>query len=216
MLSRTRIAVAVAVVLVGAGAVLFATTRPETGPAPGRLRVDRSTALYAPIGTRRQDPRALTEQEVFGQAARLTSSGVTLERRQVTASADCAGALWGSGPAAAAGGCAQVVRASFAGSGGGVSGQYAVFDMPDAASSNRLAAALGSKGRDGFLRLAPGQPPSFDARHSRAVVRALGHFVVVNWVGPVGDETDADLIFPQIALESLGGFVQQRVLGAGG
>ncbi|MCW2877688.1 MAG: hypothetical protein JWQ95_1788 [Sphaerisporangium sp.] len=214
MLSRTWIAVAVAGALAGAGAILFAITRPETGPAPATFRGESTSALYAPIATRREDPRPLTGQEVFGQAARLTSSGVTMERRQVTASPDCAGALWGSGPAAAVSGCVQVVRASF--SGAGVSGQYAVFDMADGASADRLVAALGPKGRDGFLRLAPGQPESFDAGHSRADVRALGHFVVVNWVGPVGDEGRADLIFPEIALERLGGFIQQRVLSAGG
>ncbi|MEV7967579.1 hypothetical protein AB0O34_16570 [Sphaerisporangium sp. NPDC088356] len=216
MPSRTWIVVAVAGVLAAAGAVVFFTTRPETGPSPARFRGERTSALYAPIATRALDPRPPSEQEVFGQAARLTSSGVSMERRQVTVSSDCAEALWGSGPAAALAGCAQVLRGSFASSDGGVSGQYAVFDLADGASADRLVAALDPKDGDGFLRLAPGQPQSFDAGHSRAEVRALGHFVVVNWVGPVGDEGQADLTFPQLALDTLGGFVQRRVLSAGG
>ncbi|MEU8267333.1 hypothetical protein AB0B89_09195 [Sphaerisporangium sp. NPDC049002] len=215
MPSRTLIAVAAVGVLAVAGAVLFVVTSPETGPIPARFRGERTSALYAPIATRARDPRTPSEQEVFGQAAGLTSSGVTMERRQVTVSSDCAGVVWGSGPAAALTGCAQVLRASFASADGGVSGQYAVFDLADGASADRLVAALDPKDGDGFLRLAPGQPQSFDAGHSRAEVRALGHFVVVNWVGPVGDEGRADLTYPQLALETLGGFVQRRVLDAG-
>ncbi|MET8140259.1 hypothetical protein ABZU32_08120 [Sphaerisporangium sp. NPDC005288] len=216
MPSRKVIAVAVAAVLAGAGAAVFLLTRPETGPVPGRVRAERTSALYAPIASRRDDPRPLSEAEVFGQAAALSASGVTMRRGQVAVSADCSRALWGSGPAAAAAGCAQVVRASFAGADGGVSGQYAVFDMPDAAAADRLADALAARPDQGFLRLAAGQPASFDAGHSRAEVRALGHFVVVNWVGPVGDTGRADLTLPQVALEGLGGFVQSRVLAASG
>ncbi|GAA3806973.1 hypothetical protein GCM10022226_28840 [Sphaerisporangium flaviroseum] len=216
MLSRTWIAVAVAGVLAGAGSILFVTLRPETGPSPATFRGERTSALYDPIATRAKDPRPVSEQEVFGQAATLTSSGVAMNRRQVTVSTDCAEALWGSGPTSAVTGCARVVRASFSSSDGAVSGQYAVFDMADGASADRLVTALDPKDGEGFLRLAPGQPPSFDAGHSRAEVRALGHFAVVNWVGPVGDEGRADLTFPQLALETLSGFVQRRVLSAGG
>ena len=212
MLSRGLAAVVATVVLVGAGVGVYVVTRPETGSAPGRLRVERGSALYAPIAMRARDPRPVTEQEVFGQAATLTSSGVTLRRGQVTVSPDCAGALWG-GAATAATGCSRVLRAVFATPDGGVLGQYAVFDMPDAASSDRLVAAFG---RAGFLRLAPGQPSSFDAAHSRADARALGHLVVVNWVGPAKEGGAADVIYPEVALEALSAFAQRRVLGAGG
>ncbi|GII86322.1 hypothetical protein Ssi03_43120 [Sphaerisporangium siamense] len=215
MPSRALIVAAVAGVLAAAGAVLFVVTRPETGPSPAYFRGEGTSALYAPIATRRQDPGPLTEQEVFGQAARLVEQGVTMERREAALSADCAEALWGSGVKAAAAGCAGVARASFAGAGGAVSGQYAVFDMPDGAAADRLVAALDPRRGGGFLRTAPGQPPSFDAGHSRAAVRALGHFVVVNWVGPVGDERGADLTLPQLALERIGAFAQRRVLAAG-
>ncbi|MFC4532894.1 hypothetical protein [Sphaerisporangium dianthi] len=216
MPSRMLITVAVAGALAGVGALVFFVTRPETGPAPGKVRAERTSALYAPIASRRDDPRPLSEAEVFGPAATTSSSGAIMRRRQVTVSSDCSQALWGSGPTAAAAGCAQVVRASFASADGGVSGQYAVFDMPDGGSADRLVDALGARAGEGFLRLAPGQPASFDAGHSRAEVRALGHFVVVNWVGPVGDEGRADLTLPQVALEALGGFVQRRVLAASG
>ncbi|WP_214416904.1 hypothetical protein [Sphaerisporangium fuscum] len=217
MLSRRWMAVALAGVLVAAGAAAFAFTRPETGPRPAVFRGEPTSALYEPIATRRGDPRPLSEQEVFGATARLASSGVTMVRRQVTVSRDCAEALWGEGPSAAVAGCAQVVRAGFISEDGGVSGQYAVFDLPDGAAADKLVAALDPRRGDGFLRLAPGQPRSFDAGHSRADVRAVGHFVVVNWVGPVADEGgSADLISPQLALETLGAFVQQRVLAAAG
>jgi hypothetical protein len=211
MRSRTWIVLAAAGALVAAGVVAFVLSRPQTGPSPARFHGEPTSALYAPISTRAADPRPLDEREVFGRAA-LSSSGVTMERRQVAVSADCAGALWGSGPAAAVAGCSRVVRAGFTSSDGSVSGQYAVFDMPDGAAADRLVAALDPRDGDGFLELAPGQPASFDAGHSRAEVRALGHFVVVNWVGPVADAGGADLTYPQLALEGLGAFVQRRVL----
>ncbi|MFC4585595.1 hypothetical protein [Sphaerisporangium corydalis] len=215
MPSRTWIALAVAGVLAGAAGAVFAVTRPETGPSPAVFHGERTSALYAPIATRAADPRPLTGQEVAAPGLRPASSGVIMERGQVTTSGDCASAVWGSGPAGAAAGCAQVVRASFTTSDGGVSGQYTVFDMADGAAADRLVAALDPKAGGGFLRLAPGQPPSFDAGRSRAEARALGHFAVVNWVGPVGEAGAPDLTYPQIALESLGGFVQRRVLEAG-
>ncbi|WP_203983550.1 hypothetical protein [Sphaerisporangium rufum] len=215
MPSRTWTAVAAVAALAVAGVVTFAVTRPEQGPRPAVFRGERTSALYAPIDDRSADPRPPTGAEVFGQADTVAAAGVTMRRGQVSASADCAGALWGERTAAAAAGCAQVVRAAFTAVGGGISGQYAVFDMPDGAAADRLVDALDPKGGDGFLRPAPGQPPSFDAAHSRAAARALGHFVVVNWVGPVGDEGRADLTYPQLALERLGAFAQNRVLAAG-
>ncbi|RCG33047.1 hypothetical protein DQ384_00930 [Sphaerisporangium album] len=221
MPSRTLIVVAVAGVLAAAGAGLYVTTRPEAGPTPAFFRGEPTSALYAPIATRRLDPRPLTGQEVFGTSPRVTAQGVTMERGQVTVSDDCAEALWGSEVKAAASGCARVVRGGFAGAGGGVAGEYAVFDMADGASADRLVAALDPRRGGGFLRPAPGRQ-AFDAARSRAEVRALGHFVVVNWVGPVGnrvgpvgDVGGADLTFPQLALDGLGAFAQARVLAAG-
>jgi hypothetical protein len=217
MSARVWIAVASLVLLVGAGAALFTLTRPETGPSPAVFRGERTSALYAPIASRRSDPRPLTVAEVFGPAsARLTAEGVTVERRGTEASADCAGALWGSGATAAVSGCAQVVRAGYTSPDGRLSGQYAVFDLPDGAAADRLVAALDPAHRGGFLRLAPGQPASFDPARSRAQARALGHFVVVNWVGASGGPGAADLVYPQIALDTLGGFAQRRVLDAAG
>ncbi|GGL10259.1 hypothetical protein Sme01_32350 [Sphaerisporangium melleum] len=207
---------AIAGVLAGAGAVGYVLLRPVTGPVPGKVRAERTSALYAPIATRRDDPRPLTAEEVFGRAGTMSAAGVTMHRRQVSASADCAQALWGEPLTAAAAGCVQVVRAGFADAAGGVSGQYTVFDMPEESAADRLVAALRARPAEGFLTLAPGQPPSFDAGHSRAEVRALGHFVVVNWVGPVSDAGPADVTLAQVALEGLGGFVQARVLDAAG
>lgn len=213
MLSRKWIAVAVAAALAGAGAVALVFTRPETGPRPAVFRGERTSALYAPISTRRKDPRPLGEQEVFGQATTLTSSGVTMRRGQVSVSNDCASALWGNVVTAATG-CSRVLRAAFTSEDGGVSGQYAVFDFPNGVFADKLVAELAPKGGGGFLRLAPGQPESFDAGRSRADVRAVGHLVVVNWVGPMAGHGTADLVYPQLALDSLGRFVQQRVLDA--
>ncbi|MDH2428552.1 hypothetical protein [Sphaerisporangium sp. TRM90804] len=215
MLSRTTVSLAVLGVVAAAGTAVYVATRAETGPRPGAFRGEPTSALYAPIASREDDPRPLSQGEVFGPAtARLTAETVTMERRGVAASADCAQALWGSGTVDAAAGCSQVVRAGFTSADGRVSGQYAVFDMPDGPAADRLVAALDPKRGDGFLRPAPGQPESFDAARSRADARALGHFVVVNWVGPVDARPAADLTLPQVALEGVAAFAQRRVLDA--
>ncbi|MFC6082845.1 hypothetical protein [Sphaerisporangium aureirubrum] len=216
MSARVWITVTALAVLAGGGAALFAVTRPETGPSPAAFRGEPTSALYAPITSRSSDPRPLTVAEVFGPpSARLTAEGVTMERRGTEASADCGSALWGSGVTAAAAGCARVVRAGYVSGDGLLSGQYAVFDLPDGAAADRLVAALNPARRGGFLRPAPGQSASFDPARSRAQARALGHFVVVNWVGAAGAGA-ADLAFPQVALDTLGGFAQRRVLDAAG
>ncbi|MEO3812867.1 hypothetical protein ABGB17_28025 [Sphaerisporangium sp. B11E5] len=215
-MARVWIVAAALVVLGGGGVAAFALTRPETGPSPAVFRGERTSALYAPIASRQGDSRPLTVGEVFGPAtAELRAEGVTMVRRGTVASGDCAEALWGSGVAEAATGCAQVVRAGYAGGDGRVSGQYAVFDLPDGAAADRLVAALDPARRGGFLRPAPGQP-ALDPARSRAQARALGHFVVVNWVGAAEGAGTADLAFPQLALEPLAGFAQRRVLDAAG
>jgi hypothetical protein len=196
----------------GGGALLF--LRGHDGPRPGTYRGERTSAFYAPIGTRALDPRPLTQQEVFGPGtASLAAAGVTLVRRSVTVVSDCAAAVWGSGPRAAVAGCSQALRAVYVSAAGDVSGQFQIFNLPDGKAADTLVTALNHKG-DGFVRLGPGQPGSFDAARSRAQVRALGHYVTVSWVGPAGDER-ADLTGAQIALDGLGRVVQGRVVGAG-
>jgi hypothetical protein len=134
---------------------------------------------------------------------RLASGGVTLTRGAVTEAADCGGAVWGSAPVA---GCSQVLRAVY--SSPGLSGQFLIFNLPDGAAADALAAAFQ---KDAFVRLAPGQP-AVDG--GWAQVRALGHFVTVSWIAPVGD-AKPDLTAGLLALDSAGRFVQDRVLQAG-
>ncbi|GAA1514865.1 hypothetical protein GCM10009677_55130 [Sphaerisporangium rubeum] len=211
-MSRLWVVVAAVVVLAGGGVAAFVLTRPETGPSPAVYRGEPTSALYEPIATRAAGSRPLTVQEVF-TTEEVRAEGVTMARRGTEASDDCGSALWGSGVAEAASGCARVVRAGYESGDGRVCGQYAVFDLPDGAAADRLVAALEPARRGGFLRPAPG-PACLDAAHSRAQARALGHFVVVNWVGAATGAGEVDLAFPQLALESLAGFAQRRVLEA--
>ena len=208
---RTLIVACAAVVVLAGGATAFLKLHDEEGPRPGVYRGERTSAMYAPIATRRLDPAPLTEQEVFGPGGgSLTAAGVTLARRSVTVSADCSTAVWGSGPVAAVAGCTQVLRGVYAT--GGISGQFQIFNLPDGDAANGLVAALDHNGT-GFLKLAPDQPESFDAGRSWAQVRALGHYVTVSWAGPVGDER-VDPTGAVLALDGLGGVVQGRVIAA--
>lgn len=178
----------------------------EDQPRPASVRVEKTSALYAPIAARQSDPRPLTQGEVFPSGrlgVTLTQGAVTLTRGPVTETADCAGVVWGSAPVT---GCSQALRAVY--SSPGLSGQFLIFNMPDGATADALAAAFE---KDAFVRLAPGQP-AVDG--GWAQVRALGHFVTVSWIATVGDGKP-DLTPGLLALDSAGRFVQDRVLQAG-
>ncbi len=192
----------IAVVVLLAGVAAVAACGGEDQPRPASVRVEKTSALYAPIAARQSDPRPLTTGEVF-PAGRLGSGGVTLTRGPVTEAADCAGSVWGSAPVA---GCSQVLRAVY--SSPGLSGQFLIFNMADGAAADALAAAFA---KVAFVRLAPGQP-AVDG--GWAQVRALGHFVTVSWIAPVGD-AKPDLTAGLLALDGAGRFVQDRVLQAG-
>jgi hypothetical protein len=211
---RTWIVVTAVTALVAGGGAAFLLTRGDDGPRPGTYRGERTSALYAPIATRALDPRPLTEGEVFGpRTASLSAAGVTLVRRSVTVSAGCAAAVWGAGPQAAVAGCTQALRAVYSTAAGDVSGQFQIFNLPDGRAADALVTALNHDG-SGFARLAPGQPKAFDAVRSWAQVRALGHYVTLSWVGPVGDERP-DLTGAQLALDGLSRALQTRVVEAG-
>ncbi|GGS53502.1 hypothetical protein GCM10010156_10200 [Planobispora rosea] len=206
---RKWIAVAVAaVVLVAAGAAAsWWLTGGEEAPRAATFRGEPTTGHYVPIATRDLDPEPLTVAEVF-PAESVASGGVTLQRRGTETLTDCAEAVWGSAEAAVAG-CTQVLRAHYATRDGRISGQFLIFNLADSAAADRLVAALRS---GGFVRSAPGTPEGFDASRSRAQARALGHYVTVSWVAPVGAGGRVDLTHPQVAVDSLGFAVQKRLV----
>ncbi|MEV5411791.1 hypothetical protein AB0K60_23495 [Thermopolyspora sp. NPDC052614] len=211
---RAAVVVAVIVVLaVGAGGAAWVWLDGEEPAAPRTYRGERSTAIYAPIATRERDPRPLTREEVLGPAtATVKAGGVAMVRRSASLTGDCASVVSGEAAEALAG-CTQVLRAVYASRDGDVSGQFLVFNMADATAADALVAAVDPAAGRGFARLAPDQPASFDAARSWAQARALGHFVTLSWVGPVGDERP-DLTGPQLALDGLGRALQQRVVDA--
>jgi hypothetical protein len=209
---RAAVVVAVVVVLAaGAGAWLWLSG--EELAAPRTYRGERSTAIYAPIATRERDPRPLAQEEVLGPAtATVAAGGTSMVRRSASLTGDCASVVSGAAAETLAG-CTQVLRAVYASGDGDVSGQFLLFNMADATAADALVAALDPAAGRGFARLAPDQPASFDTARSWAQARALGHFVTLSWVGPVGDERP-DLTGAQLALDGLGRALQQRVVDA--
>jgi len=209
-----RVAVVATVLAVAGGGVgAWLWLRGEPGVTAAGYLGERSTAIYAPIATRARDARPLTQEEVLGpNTATLESGGTVLVRRAASLSGDCAAVVWGAA-ADALSGCTQVLRAVYASRDGAVSGQFLMFNMPDSVAADALVAALEPARGLGFVRLAPEQPESFDAARSWAQARALGHYVTLSWVGPVGDERP-DLTGARVALDGLGLAVQRRVIEA--
>jgi len=162
-------------------------------PRPAVVRAEPTSALYALVDSRRLDAAPLTAAEVFTSGTQRLGA---LSRGEVEEFADCDDVLWG----VSAPGCVQALRATY--TGGSLTGQFVILNLPDGRGADALVAALR---RDGFVR----QATPFDAARSRAEVRALGHYVTVSWVAGGGD-----LVPPLIALDGLGRVVQDRVLAA--
>lgn len=192
----------------GAGAYFLLEDDP---PRPAVFRSEPTSALYAPIDSRERDPRPLTPAEVFADE-RVTSGAVTLVRQATESLSECAAAVWGDAAVQATGGCTQVLRARYTTPDGTVAGQAVIFNMSDGAAADRLVAALRPGG--GFVREVPGHPGGFDAARGWAQARALGHYVTVSWVAPVGGEGQIDLTRHQIALDTVMRTLHRRVVDA--
>ncbi|MFC4059950.1 hypothetical protein ACFOWE_16715 [Planomonospora corallina] len=203
---RKWIAVAAAAVLAAGGAASWWLLREPEGVRPATFRSELSTAHYDPIATRALDPEPLTTAEIFAEG-RVASGGVTLEGGRPESLADCASAVWGSAGTAVTG-CTQALRAGYTTADGRIAGQFLVFNLPDSGAADRLVTALS---RDGFVRPAAGLPEAFDGARGWAQARALGHYVTVSWVAPVGGGR-VDLTHPQLAVDGLGLALQRRLL----
>ncbi|MFF5204499.1 hypothetical protein [Streptosporangium sp. NPDC000396] len=205
---RKWIAVA-AVLLAVAGTAAFLWLRGgEDAPRPATFRSELTTAHYAPIATRAADPDPLSAAEMF-PAGSVTAGGVTLASKGTETLTDCVPAVWGSAAETAVAGCTQVLRARYATPDGRISGQFLVFNLADSAAADRLVTAFKS---GAFVRPAPGTPEGFDGSRSWAQARALGHYVTVSWVAPVGGAGRVDLTYPQLAVDNLSLAIQRRLV----
>ncbi|MFE3447852.1 hypothetical protein ACFXJ8_02870 [Nonomuraea sp. NPDC059194] len=186
-----------------AAAAAFVFLRGD-GPRAAVFAGEPTSAQYAVIDTAVLDPAPLTEAEVLGPAtATLTSGGVSMVRESAALLTDCGEVMWG----AQAAGCTQVVRAAYTSADRTVAGEFFLFNLADGRAADALVSELRTSG---FVR----QAATFDVSRSRAQARALGHFVTVSWVGPVGGGKP-DLAHPQIALDGLGRTViSARVIAA--
>ncbi|MFG3440365.1 hypothetical protein ACGF0J_24200 [Nonomuraea sp. NPDC047897] len=166
-------------------------------PRPAAFTGEPTSALYALIDSRQADAAPLRLDEVFPPDGRTLG---TLTRASAEQFDDCDEVLWG----VTATGCTQALRATYT-SASGDAGQFVIVNLPDGRAADALVAALA---KDGFVR----QGVPFEAARSRAVARALGHYVTISWAGATGP--GADPVKTLVALDGLGRVVQSRVLAA--
>ncbi|WP_285779865.1 hypothetical protein [Microtetraspora sp. NBRC 13810] len=207
---RARLIAAAGVCVLLAGGAGFFLLREGDPLRPAVFGAERTSALYSPIDSRTRDPEPLTVQELFA-SAELGTGSAGLVRQATETLTDCAEAVWGDGVIEAVRGCSQALRARYESADGKVAAQFLIFNLPDGAAADRLLTALAS---GGFVRPAPDLPGGFDPARSRAQGRALGHYVTVAWVGPVGGRGRTDLTAQQLALDTLTRPLQQRVIDA--
>ncbi|MCF6469054.1 hypothetical protein FAF44_11730 [Nonomuraea sp. MG754425] len=194
---RRLVVIGVIVVMVAAAGVGGWLWLGRELPRPATFHAESTSAFYAAIDNRQNDASPLTLQEVFTSATQtLGKLGLAGTREY----AECDEALWG----VTAAGCTQALQATY--EGGGMAGQFVIFNLGDGRAADALVAALR---KDGFVR----QDVAFEAAGSQAQARAMGHYVTVSWAGGKAI-AEQDLLTALVALDGLGRVVQGRLVDA--
>ena len=194
--------VAVLILLGGGGGALYMALGNDSDDPPASPRA-RSTAAAPPpsaspsvspsaaptgnpltrLDTRDNDPQPLTLREVFGKK-RVEASGKTYTRAARKENKDCSDAVKGADLRAAlrAGGCTQVLRASYVGESGKVVNTVGIANLEDADAVEKASSA--AEGSDSFISPLRGSGPARKLGRGNALGAQLtrGHYLVLSWV----------------------------------
>ncbi|WP_433353059.1 hypothetical protein ACQP25_07290 [Microtetraspora malaysiensis] len=124
-------------------------TPPPVSPAPG--------GKYGYAGSRTTDKTPLTATELFGQK-KVTAGSRSYLRTKVNKEKKCADGVSGEKitKALKAGGCTQLIRASYKDSKGKIIGSIGVANVKTTTAAKKVASAGGGKERQDFLKPLPG------------------------------------------------------------
>ncbi|SEG33122.1 hypothetical protein SAMN04489712_104441 [Thermomonospora echinospora] len=177
-----------------------ATPTPTTPPAP----------LNAKLKSRATDPDPLTLKEVFGTAS-FTQKGKKFVRTAWKHDRGCTGAVNGSKLEAALkkGGCAQVLRATYARADGLLIGTVGVLNLKTESAAK--AAEKAGAGRDAFLQplAGTGYTKKIGKGAALGTTFVRGHYLIMTWVQRPDGKTISGKYHKVVSA-----FQQQIILGS--
>jgi hypothetical protein len=149
--------------------------------APGSPGFDQALGKWQHIGTRAQDPQALTLQELFPPQFELNGSSYV--RTAADVSKDCTQAVFGASLQAAlqAGHCTQVLRASYISGNGAMMGTVGVANLIGSNAAQKAGETTGTQ--EIIAPLAAQKGPTSKLGNGTGVVQAeiKGHFLILMW-----------------------------------
>ncbi|WP_066933582.1 hypothetical protein [Microtetraspora fusca] len=152
-------------------------TPPPVSPAPG--------GKYGYAGSRTTDKTPLTATELFGQK-KVTAGSRSYIRTKVNKEKKCADGVSGEKitKALKAGGCTQLIRASYKDGTGKIIGTIGVANVKTTTAAKKVASAGGGKERQDFLKPLPGTDDiskSLGTGDAYAGGWIHGHYTILLW-----------------------------------
>jgi hypothetical protein len=149
--------------------------------APGSPGFDRTLGKWQHIGTRAQDPKPLTIQELY--PAQFALDGSSYVRTAASATTNCLEAVFGSQLQAAlqAGHCTQVVRASYISGSGTMMGTVGVINLKTSGEAEKAGQVTGPD--EIIAPLSAQKGPTSKLGNGTGVVQAeiKGHYLILIW-----------------------------------
>ena len=149
--------------------------------APGSPEFDQALGRWQHIGTRAEDPAALTLTELFPPGFVL--NGASYTRTVASATTDCTLAVYGSQLQAAlqSGHCTQVLRASYISGNGTMMGTVGVANLRTASEAQSAGQATGPQ--QIIAPLSSSKGPTAKLGTGTGVVQAeiKGHYLILMW-----------------------------------
>jgi hypothetical protein len=182
---------------------------------PGYYNATKSWSLWNNLNTASQDSRAMSLEEVFGDAeAKAQTNSTEHITMQLQGNGrldtDCASTVWGSGlkTALQSYGCTQAIRAAYVSSDQRWIGQLVIFNLRDVNAANTLIQDMDPEaGNKGFFLPVSGPSPvdRFGKGSTSASGGAYGHYVVIGWAGSAnGSDSSTGTIAPGSLVERAG------------
>ncbi|MQA97947.1 MAG: hypothetical protein GEV11_26280 [Streptosporangiales bacterium] len=187
--------------------------------APTGFQRQASLPVFAPIARRAAGEQPISTEELFDdEVKKLTFKGRELRLRETKADPDCAAAVWGNSLREELGarGCTRVLRASYSDPDDRYLGQFAVLDVADVRSADSLLNAFDPNRSTGFVLPLTAKTEGFGKGHTEATAQAMGHYVVIAWVGRADGKPDDTLISQNVLLMNASEAIYERVQRAKG
>ncbi len=143
------------------------------------------------LALRSADVRAFTEGEVFGDYKDVTYRKYSFTLVKSEVSTNCVMAAWGDLllQTLRRGECSQVARGAYVSKDKLYAGVFVAINMVDAKSAQQVLNALDPSLKGGFVRpLAIPGVKDFGSGFTAAYSQAIGHYVIMSWVGRSGGE----------------------------